>query len=143
MLNTAPAELQGFTPGFIRRAVVASSATMVAPSGDLLSPSSPSVAVSPKLRSVMAVQRPAGTVVSATPATYGATPSPTGSSVFSSYRYQLFGGPAPVQEATHSALAQATSVLGTSSIVSSSTAGAIGAPVRQLPSGPLTAYTSS
>merc|ERR1719174_1613913 len=114
MLNTAPAELQGFTPGFIRRAVVASSASVVAPSGDLLSPSSPSVAVSPKQRSVMAVQRPAGTVVSgtlasATPATYGATPSPTGSSVFSSYRYQLFGGPAPVQEATHSALAQVPS----------------------------------
>jgi len=32
------------------------------------------------------------------------TPSPTGASMFSAARYQLFGGPAPVQEATYSAM---------------------------------------
>lgn len=35
------------------------------------------------------------------------TPSPTGASLFSSARYQLFGGPAPVQEATQCALGPA------------------------------------
>jgi len=47
------------------------------------------------------------------------TPSPTGANTFSAARYQLFGGPAPVQEATYSAMApvgvlQPGSVLATS-----------------------------
>lgn len=37
------------------------------------------------------------------------TPSPTGSSMFAAARYQLFGGPAPVQEATYSAMGPGSS----------------------------------
>lgn len=113
MLNTAPAELN-FTPGFIKRAVLASS-TMVAAVGSK-SPvdngqTVPCVASSPRQRSSVGapVQRPPKDAVPGLLQPPNSppieTPSPTGKALFSSCRYQLFGGPAPVQEATHSTFA--------------------------------------
>lgn len=60
------------------------------------------------------------------------TPSPTSSSMFSSARHQLFGGPAPVQNATHSALGPAAWALPSGTV-----AGAVTVPdlkAQQLPS---------
>eukprot|EP00440_Ansanella_granifera_P072244 gb/GFBE01078398.1/.p1 GENE.gb/GFBE01078398.1/~~gb/GFBE01078398.1/.p1 ORF type:complete len:527 (+),score=53.97 gb/GFBE01078398.1/:1-1581(+) len=92
-LSTAPA--QTTDPGFIRTVLESVNESASGGAGDLQGWKPPP-----------AVQRPP-------PSSGGVqglsdlplmTPSPTGSSMFSAARYQLFGGPAPVQEAaTHSA----------------------------------------
>jgi len=115
-VSTAPAQV-GVAAGFVRSSILASvqSAVGITPAPAAAAPASPMKVTasnlqpalppppSPKRGGPLAVQRPGGAV----PGTPLVTPSPTGTSAFSAARYQLFGGPAPVQEATHSALAPA------------------------------------
>eukprot|EP00930_Biecheleria_cincta_P001848 TRINITY_DN102940_c0_g1_i1.p1 TRINITY_DN102940_c0_g1~~TRINITY_DN102940_c0_g1_i1.p1 ORF type:complete len:611 (-),score=83.37 TRINITY_DN102940_c0_g1_i1:315-2111(-) len=92
LVSTAPAQVH-FQPGFVKRAVLESVEEMAPVTQD-----------SPKKYPSVAVQRP-GHASSSTPQEMPLmTPSPTGSSMFSAARYHLFGGPTPVQEATHSAI---------------------------------------
>lgn len=106
-VSTAPAQV-GVAAGFVRSSILASVQNAIAVPPTPSSPASPmkitsalQAPASPK-KPAMAVQRPGGHGL---PDWALVTPSPTGSSSFAATRYQLFGGPAPVQEATHSALA--------------------------------------
>lgn len=88
LISTAPAQVH-FQPGFVKRAVLES-----------VEETAPVTDESPKKYPSVAVQRP-GYASQEMPLM---TPSPTGSSMFAAARYHLFGGPTPVQEATHSAI---------------------------------------
>jgi len=100
---TAPAQV-GVAPGFVQRAML--EAPLEAPTSPEPSetPESPSEEktpqASPKKGPLGVVHRP-GLPLQDWPLF---TPSPTGASMFSAARYQLFGGPAPLQEATHFAM---------------------------------------
>ncbi|CAE8619835.1 unnamed protein product, partial [Polarella glacialis] len=107
-LATAPAQVHS-DEGFIRRSVLNSlegheKALQAAGAGaesvplDADGPSSSGSTGSPGRRAPQAapVQRPSSSA--AQPSTPLMTPSPTGNSMFSAARYQLFGGPAPLQE---------------------------------------------
>jgi len=156
-ISTAPAQVSF---GFMKRAVLASSQAQGTPAA--MVPATPSSPLSPTrfaaaLRGTqvqptsprrvpaLAVQRPSYTldrsqILGQLPQTPLATPSPMGhNSLFSAERYQLFGGPAPVQEATHSAIAPTggTCVLSTQGL-SGPTVVSLSATQAPLPAGPLT-----
>lgn len=120
-LYTAPAQVY-FAPGFIGRSLAANVGPVseAIPTSDgpherkVQSSASPGTLTprrSPGTASV-AVQRPgqgreancAGNTPVMTPSSAG--PSSGGSSLFSATRYELFGGPTPVQEATRTAMSQ-------------------------------------
>lgn len=98
-LRTAPAQVN-FAPGFVQRSVLAS-AQLPPPAPPEAPPPLQLPSASPKKGGVPGVVQRPGFLCQDWPLM---TPSPTGSSMFAAQRYQLFGGPAPVQEATHSAM---------------------------------------
>lgn len=134
-ISTAPAQVN-FAPGFIKRSVLDSvqEATSAAAGVESV-PSSSGGSTSPKKSPPFVVQRPGPPLTggSLLPATPLMTPSPTGSSMFAAARYQLFGGPAPVQEATHSALAPGTGFLAATGSSISSAAHPTSRPILSVP----------